>query len=142
MHMTKLHFQPIQHFIPPHQARLIGRLLYGEEGEWFSDKLRQIAQTIRTMPKTYETNGQGDNAIAHLRYFAGGSAAFYVTERDMEAGPQHQAMGLAYLGRGYDPELGYISLPELFEARAELDLHYTPVTIGEIRRSLAARDAA
>lgn len=38
---------------------------------------------------------------------------------------------LADLGQGFR-ELGYISLPEILEAGAELDFHFTPVTVGEI----------
>ena len=42
-----------------------------------------------------------------------------------------QAFGIADLGKGR--ELGYISIPELLENGAELDLYYTePKTIGEL----------
>lgn len=124
-------------FMSVRQYRTIASLMVGEEGEWFRDKLMQVAATIAAMPSTHGTNGQGDNAIAHLRYFAGGYASFYLTEKDCEPGPQSQAFGLAHLGPDYDPELGYISLPELFQAGAELDLHFTPAPLSEIRRRLA-----
>jgi hypothetical protein len=49
---------------------------------------------------------------------------------------QHQAFGLVSLG--YEPELGYISLPEILKAGAELDLHWTPTTVGEILEKKSA----
>jgi hypothetical protein len=74
------------------------------------------------MPKTYEQDGLGQQAIAHLHYFTAGGD-WYITERDTHP-DQHQAFGAANLG--YGAELGYISLPELLAAGAELDLHFTP----------------
>jgi hypothetical protein len=66
-----------------------------------------------------------------LHYFTHGGD-YWITERDM-ASEQLQAFGLADIG--YGPELGYISIVELLENGAELDLHYSPgvVTVGEIR---------
>ena len=40
------------------------------------------------------------------------------------------AFGIADLGM--EPELGYISIPELLEVGAELDLYHTPKTVAEI----------
>lgn len=41
----------------------------------------EIAQIIETMPSSYETDGQGMAAIAHLHYF-GGPGDWYITEKD------------------------------------------------------------
>jgi hypothetical protein len=76
------------------------------------------------MPKTYETDGQGDEAIAHLHYFTSGFD-WYITERDMEE-EQLQAFGLACV---HETELGYISIVELLRNGAELDLHFMPKAI-------------
>lgn len=103
----------------------------GEEGEWFHAKIGELFDTIRTMPKSYETDGQGMRAIAHLRYFAGGRAAWLITERDAGApddstpGEQLQAFGHADLF-GDGGELGYISIAEIIAEGGELDLHFTP----------------
>jgi hypothetical protein len=72
------------------------------------------------------------SALAHLHYFTGG-CDWWIVEKD--ADPDHagqvQAFGVADLGMG--AELGYISIPELLENGAKLDLHYTePKTIGEL----------
>jgi len=87
-----------------------------------------MADIVEHMPKTHETDGQGLNAVAHLHYFTPG-ADWYITERDMEA-DQLQAFGLADLG--YGGELGYISIVELLECGAELDLHWTPTKMADI----------
>lgn len=103
----------------------------GEEGEWFRAKIGELFDTARTMPKSYETDGQGMRAVAHLRYFAGGSAAWLITERDAGApddstpGEQHQAFGHADLF-GDGGELGYISIAEIIAEGGELDLYFAP----------------
>jgi hypothetical protein len=83
------------------------------------------------MPKTYEQDGKDDQAIVYLHYFAGGRANAYITERDQEP-EQHQAFGLADLF-GDGGERGYISLVEWLANGAELDFHFTPCTLGELR---------
>ena len=80
------------------------------------------------MPRGYEQDGKGDSAIAYLHYFTG-SCDWYITERDT-TDEQHQAFGLADLG--YGPELGYISVQELIENGAELDLYFEPKPLKEI----------
>ena len=44
---------------------------------------------------------------------------------------QIQAFGLANLG--YGAELGYICIKELIEHGIELDLYWTPKTLGEVK---------
>ena len=83
------------------------------------------------MPETYGQDGMGDKAIAHLHYFKG-SMDWYITEKDME-GEQLQAFGMVDMG--YGPELGYISIAELVQNGIELDLHFTPMTLGEIKNN-------
>ena len=115
-----------QGFIGNSQAQALGFALRGEERQFFQDKLSTIAALIDSMPKTYEQDGKGDQAIVSLHYFAGGLANWYITERDMEP-EQLQAFGLADLG--YGGELGYINLRELTGNGAELDLYWTPKTL-------------
>jgi hypothetical protein len=94
------------------------------------------------MPKTYDQDGKGNDAIVYLHYFAGGEANWWITEKDA-GGPddepgtgQVQAFGLADLGDG--GELGYISIAEILECGGELDLYFRPTTLGEVKRKLAA----
>jgi hypothetical protein len=110
-----------------------------------------LASRIASMPGTYETDGQAGAAIAHLRYFipsagslggesrrgvlaGSGPACWYITERDKSADDgdgNAQAFGLAafYADGG---ELGYISIPELLENGAWLDLAFTPKPLSAI----------
>lgn len=109
-------------FIGTAQLQAIGQVCYSEEKQFMFDKLAEMAGIITTMPVTYDTDGQGQRAIAQLHYFTCG-CDWYITERD-QVTEQLQAFGLANLG--YGGELGYISLVEILECGAELDLYWTP----------------
>ena len=119
----------LKQFIGKSQLSAIGMGIRGEEGQFFKDKLIEIANVIQTMPKTWETDGQGDRAIAYLHYFKG-AGDWHITEKDMED-EQLQAFGLANIG--YGGELGYISIQELIRLGVELDLYWSPKTIGAIK---------
>lgn len=125
----------LRKFIPPQQINTMFDLTAGEERGFFLEKLASVAQTVRTMPMTGET-GDDLDPIVHLHYFRGGCDV-WITERDVGdgkaprgLGPQHQAFG--YVDLGYGPELGYVSLPEIFSAGMELDLHWAPRTVSEV----------
>lgn len=130
----------IKHFLSNAQKKAIVSLLNGEEKDFFWEKMSELCRLVETMPKSYETDGQGWKAVAFLHYFKGGMD-FYITERDMGdekdgengliPGAQYQAFGLADHGHG--AELGYISIQELIENGVELDLYWTPKTLDEIR---------
>ena len=128
MNTTNVPMSLLKAFISKAQIRAMLNGSIGEEGKWFGDKVSELANTFNTMPKTYEQDGMGGKAVAHLHYFIGGMN-WYITERDMEE-EQLQAFGLADLGQG--GELGYISIEELIENGVELDLHWTPKTLDEI----------
>lgn len=121
-------------FIGRRQVGALCQALAGEERQWFRDTLVEIDTRIRAMPRTYETDGAGDDSIAQLHYFTGGMD-WWITERDAES-EQLQAFGLADLGHG--TELGYISLAEILRHGAELDLHWQPRPLREVKRSRRA----
>jgi len=121
-----------QKLTPRGQFATVRTLLRGEEGAFFTDTITRLLGVWDTMPKTYETDGQGMEAIARLHWFTGG-CDWWIVEKDSDpdnAG-QVQAFGIADLGQGCR-ELGYINLVEILRAGAELDFHFTPVTVGEI----------
>ena len=118
----------LQGFIGNAQRQVIGALCYGEEKQFFYDKLVELANIVETMPVTYATDGQGNQAIVHLHYFTAG-ADWYITERDCET-EQLQAFGKADLG--YGGELGYISLVDILKCGAELDFYWQPRKLFEI----------
>ena len=120
----------LRRFLSRSQLSVLGDNCYGEERQFFIDKIVEMADLIRTMPKTYEQDGKGDDAVVYLHYFLG-NMDWYITEKDMEV-EQYQAFGLADLG--YGAELGYICIAELVEAGAELDLYFTPKTLREVKQ--------
>ncbi len=105
----------------------------GERG-YFLDKFAEFGQRVATMPKVYEQDGLGDSAVAHLHYFSA-NGDWWITERDLSA-VQHQAFGLATIN-GVPAELGYVSILELIQNGVELDLHWTPKTLHEIKAGSA-----
>ncbi|HEJ4320062.1 TPA: hypothetical protein SL531_001349 [Pseudomonas aeruginosa] len=117
------------------QSKAVIDGLMGEEWQFFADKMKELAATIASMPKTYDQDGKGEEAIAHLHYFRG-SGDWYITEKDMEGVGTEQAFGLADL-YGDGGELGYISIQELREAGVELDFHFTPKAVREVRKKPA-----
>jgi Protein of unknown function (DUF2958) len=106
-----------------------------EEGVYFTELFIRLANVVQTMPQTYEQDGKGDAAVVHLHYFTG-VADWYITEKDVDGGV-HQAFGYAHLGDDEMAEMGYISIAELVENRVELDLHWTPITLGEVKAQRA-----
>lgn len=122
----------VSNFMHPMQLSTIGDNCRGEEAEWFKAKLVQLGMIIHTMPVTYEQDGKGERAMAHLHYFVGGWD-WYITEKDIEDGVT-QAFGLVF---GHETELGYISITELVNNGAELDLHFEPTTLKEIKEARA-----
>ena len=134
----------LKHFIGRDQLSVVLAACKSEEGKYFRDMLVTLKSTIGNMPKSYETDGQGDEATATLHYFNGGSD-WYITEKDAGApddedqGVQEQAFGFACLnGDTENAEMGYISIAELIKHGVELDLYYAPKTIGDIKTQLTA----
>jgi len=125
--------ETLREFIPRGELCAMADGARGEEREHFLDLFQKWANVINTMPKTYEQDGLGNKAVAHLHYFRG-NQDWFITEKDMgsedEPG-QHQAFGLADLG--YGGELGYISIVELLANGIELDLYWQPKTLEEIQ---------
>jgi len=122
-------FKILRQFIGSSQIEAMADVCRGEEKGFMFSKLGELLNTLETMPQTYQTDGQGQAAIAHLHYFING-CDWYITERDMER-EQLQAFGLANLGHG--GELGYISIVEILANGGELDLYWTPKTLSECK---------
>lgn len=131
-------------FTSMQQMSTITDLCFGEEGQFFLDKMKEYGERIESMPKTYEQDGKGDEAIAYLHYFIGG-CDWYITEKDKgspddeKPGQQSQAFGMVRLHPGNEWELGYISIEEVTSYGAELDLHFTPCTLAELKQKDEAK---
>lgn len=131
--------QTMKNFIGQSQISAVNEASKGEERQHFQEKMVEIAATVSNMPSTYETDGQGDKAIAYLHYFKGGSD-WYITEKDKGSpdaavkGQQLQAFGYTILnGDTQNAEYGYISIEELKSIGAELDFYWNPKTLGQIK---------
>jgi len=125
-------------FMPRAQRMVLTSQLAGEEGEGIAEIVNAVAKVIAEMPETYQTEGQGLNALAHLHYFIAGVEAWIVEKDrgDPNNGDtsQTQAYGMVTMtGNVEDGQVGYVSIEELVEAGAELDLYWTPKTLAQVR---------
>ena len=121
----------IRKFLPNSQYRILRTYSQsGEESNFFRNKIVQMDKLIASMPKTYEQDGKGNEAIVYLHYFKG-NGDWYITEKDMED-EQLQAFGYVKW-YGYDGDFGYISIEELRGNDVELDLYWTPKTLKEVK---------
>lgn len=124
----------LRNFLGKAQMMVLARGCTGEESAYFKKTLADLALLFSTMPKTYAQEDKGDQAVVHLHYFMG-AMDWFITERDL-SDEQLQAFGLCDLGMGY-PEMGYVCIPEITAAGAELDLHWKPKTLAEIKKARA-----
>ena len=125
--------QRVKPFLSRMQFFTMVELCQGEDGNHFLKTFIDLAQCIDTMPKTYEQDGLGEKALAHLHYFMGASD-WFILEKDMEGGTE-QAFGYAILnGDVQCAELGYISIEEITRCGAELDLYFNALTLAAIKK--------
>lgn len=122
-------FASLKHFIGESQMMAIADICQGEERQGMFAILLDLSETVLRMPKTYDTQEQSD-PIVHLHYFMC-NMDWHITEKDaMEE--QHQAFGMADLGDG--GELGYISIEEITASGVQIDLHWTPCKLSEVKQ--------
>lgn len=135
-------FQVLRPFVSKGQFQvMIEHSVQSEEKQFFLDKLHEYTERVANMPESYQQDGKGDHAVAYLHYFHGGSD-WYITEKDMEGGVT-QAFGYAVLnGDEQNAEVGYISIEELVGLGVELDLHFEPRTLLEVKKQRASHGHA
>jgi hypothetical protein len=93
------------------------------------EKIAAILVTINTMPVTMEQEHLEGEAIVYLHY-EWGNGNWYITEKDIN-GTSSRAFGYADFGDD-SAELGYISIKEITQIGAELDLAWKPKTLNEV----------
>lgn len=124
----------LKDFMPVSQRNCLADALRGEERVGIAEVVLRATEQIETMPKTYEQDGLGDAAVAHLHYFRG-SVDAWITEKDKGDGSedtaQYQAFGKQSFYGPDSAEMGYISIKELIENGVELDLYWEPKTLKE-----------
>lgn len=125
----------LREFIPREQGLALNEICRTKEGrEEMAEPLTRLVATVQAMPKTYDQENLGEEAVVHLHYFTGG-CDWWITEKDMDTDGegQVQAFGYADLGDPQNAELGYISIKELCEVRTmNVDLYWTPITLREL----------
>ena len=96
------------------------RLSQGEEGNFFKQKIKDIAEVVQNAPKLYETDGAEQHTIV-LRYFHPTGTETLVTE----IGEEGEAFGFQCLNGDYEmAEFGYLDLNEIKNIRMmEIDYH-------------------
>jgi len=124
----------LKDFVNGNQIIAIVNGINGEEKQFFIDKMSELKKIITEMPELYGQDGKGEEAIAYLHYF-NSSFDWYITEKDI-TDEQLQAFGLACM---QCKELGYISIQDVITHGGELDLHWTPKTLREVREQIKAR---
>ena len=120
-------------FLSLQQTTVTTEELRGEEKGFFAERMDILTNLVNAMPKTHETDGHGDHAIVQLHYFHRG-ADWYITEKDSDQNGtgQVQAFGLADLGMGL-PEMGYINIQEITRLGAEMDYHFAPRSLLDLK---------
>jgi hypothetical protein len=124
-------FRSINGFMSQGQLRTLASGCRSEEQDHFIGLVVALASVVNSMPKTYETDSLGKQAVVHLHYFIG-SWDWYITEKDIDSDAQGQCQAFGVADGGQGPELGYISIIEITQAGAELDLHWKPQTLAQI----------
>lgn len=149
--VAKKMLRKIINFIPKDQYKVLQQDINPEKTEeykFFQDKVKELHDIIISMPKTYQTDGQENSAIAYLHYFMSGGD-WYMTEKDKGdgkigkdgLGEQVQAFGYNVVDFVEFPyaKNNYFSIPEIdklhfkFPNPLQLDLYWTPKTLAEIK---------
>lgn len=131
---TSHNWSLLKRWLPESQRSAILECLRGEEAEGFEQLVNLLGDRLATMPKTYEQDGKGDDAIAYVHFFRG-DMDWFITEGDITPdgnGVHRQAFGWCDLGWGC-PELGYVDIQELRDNGIEFDLYWQPKTLREIK---------
>lgn len=102
-----------------------------EEHEHFRELVTTYAKRIQAMPATYQSEGK--EAVAVLHYFTAG-CDWYIVEKDSDPDNEGQVQAFGSANLGFGAELGYISLPEITAAGAELDLYFTPKPLADCEK--------
>jgi hypothetical protein len=121
----------------PQQEALL-YALQGAEAPAAAALLDQLVVTLQAMPHYLHTRALGGAALVHLHYFQGESH-WYVTELDGEV---KQASGYGFVVingdlQNADPQ--YIDIAYLVRYATELDLYWTPLTVGALKAALITR---
>lgn len=104
---------------------------YGEEKQYFKEKVIELVNQINETPPLYAQYNKENNAVVHLHYFLNASD-WYILELEKEEG---YYFGFCILnGDIQNAELGYILVRDLRNIHAELDFNWEKKTLGEVKK--------
>lgn len=127
----------VRPFLSRQQLAVLAQACRGEEALHFLRRLVDLAEQIRAVPKTGDQEGLGDQSTVHLHYFLSG-CDWFVVEKDAFGEGVDMAFGYTVLnGNELDAELGYVSISEIVHCGAELDLHFKPRSLAEVKAERA-----
>ena len=131
--------QPIARFMGwPQWASLQSLMSGSEESEFFQRVAADLAQRIEAMPVIGGKEDSDAAQTVYLHYFLGASDV-WVLEKDVGGGVE-QVFAFALLNADYQmAELGYVDLSELLLLGFELDFHFSPKPLAEVRESVRKR---
>lgn len=115
--------------IPEEQLKLINELCNGEEGQFFKDKLEEVADTVTKIsdPEEELVNKDGTHPFGIHLFHRASDSHIYITE----IYKNDECFGFAILGGDHQmAEWGYNSLSEIKKIKGfEVDLHTTADTV-------------
>lgn len=101
--------QLLSQFMPPEQLFTTLDLLAGEEGSFFTGKIKEIATVIEKASKIYETDGMKEHSVI-LRYFHSTGTETLACEIGMNG----EAFGYQVInGDWVNSEFGYLDINEI-----------------------------
>ncbi len=120
----------LKQFIGKQQLRCIRDGIRGEEGEYFIEKVIDLAAQIKSVPKLYAQDGLGNGATVYLHYFRGNQDLWF-TELDPK-----ELLGFGWANMGDDncAEFGYTNIADIVaDGRMELDMHWQQKTLYAVK---------
>lgn len=129
----------LSRFMGESQRGAVRDFLGSEEWEFYADTVIRLTRLVEVMPKLYSTEKLGDDAPVSLHYFAG-NAHWYLIEREIRAGQPDSVFCYASLW-GDEYEYGYVDMAELLKNGAELDFHFEPRPMRDLKAMLEGKDA-
>ncbi|HEY7824405.1 MAG TPA: hypothetical protein VIG24_16300 [Acidimicrobiia bacterium] len=136
-------------FYSHQQVAVLVELVKGEEAAAIVETVNRVNKIIAEMPTTGQTEdperaktiellgGDPDDHVVYLHYFIAG-CDWWIIEKDVEDGVS-QAFGYACMNDPEMSELGYISITEITDLGAEMDLYWEPKLLSVVKKELFGR---
>ena len=107
----------------------------GEEAAFFREIATSLSRCIADMP---EIGAHDESEMVFLHYFLGGSDV-WVLEKDADGGAERVFAFALLNGDARMAELGYVDLSHLILTGFELDFHFSPKPLAEVREIVRKR---